>query len=402
MITFGIGTTACEARPTPPASSPSSIAPTPEIDWATYDYPDGRCAPLYFDGPEMQTKAAKNCITAMNAGRVALVTFDIPREAATAVANGMESTIAEASKGLIDVTVEVVAATPAAKEEADQTMGMKGCVETQIGSLVSQAAERTMPTVLQNHDFVMALSQYTSCEPNVGGVADLSTDRHADVFGFEAGKKGEDRAISHASHELGHLYQLGHGGEVWVRTPDGSYSDLSIKLGKDVNLDTALVGSQYIVYGGESDGDIMGSMADVEHITPNPLALAVLQWPHVTLGKQPSPARAVGAAWTRLDVKAAKKDAFASVELTDPISLTVDDDVTHDFTKIGIVPVYNEYSGNVISKVTLYLSDGANNTARLGNVWLDSSKGTTTITTGGQAIDVRMNGKALSVRTRQS
>lgn len=311
---------------TSPAPLPS--AEPPEQLEAFCDSPDST-------DPVVQRAAAERCIALMKHGRVALVTFEVPRKRAQRLADRIEESVSSATRKGVNVSLEVVPASSGALKKLDETLGSQNCLNQdekakELDSFPSAIAGATMPE-LKKYDIILAASNTRICKENTVGVA--SDPQYADILlgsiaaffkkSANANKLISEAAVDAGGHELMHLYNWGHIGVIGPRTSQGgvrAFTPKDFPLDKVLYLDKYLRTSRYEEY---SIGEIMGAADGAPNTATNPVQLDELTLPREVLeGEAASPSEVVGADPVIVTDAEAAKGMFARVVLDAPICLT--------------------------------------------------------------------------------
>lgn len=373
--------------------------------------PKGPCAPgPLSDSLEALRAAAEKCLPAMEAGSVAVVSFNLSPAETQQVADGITAATEKASDGKVNLSATTFQATASAKKQLEKQLKGADCIdETKPEQLAAAAADLTMPELLKS-DFVVAVSDLPSCH-NAGAVEDGLYGRRADIFKDPRGARPAEqkRKIASGAHELMHLLRWGHGGVFTGADENGHMRTLNeqgVVSGADIDLDAYMRTGSYSEYGNWVNGDLMGSLFDPEKIAPNPVEVAALDWPNVVLdGEQASPAKSVRSdKWVTLDKNDAIAGNFASLKLNKPYPL-IDIQTAaaamsrgmrpdpRNFNHVNVVPAKDGVDG-----FTVVLSDDQNYTANLGDIVYDGKPGVTTLKVGDRTLEVHMNGRGIKVR----
>lgn len=359
----------------------------------------GKRGPCVPSPPEDAARAAERCRIALEGGRVALVTYGVPQDSAAAVGKRIEAMVPRATGDIAHMLVSVVPFTPAATAALREATGERDCIDiADPTKYVAAAADKKMP--LQDSHFVVGLSNEKSCTPGVGGVANTTGGRLADVLmGEGVDPSSEDfvnKAAAIAVHELLHLLGLGHSGRV-LYDKTNLNGDMSQRIGRLFDLLAYLRDYTYQEYGGGAS-DVMSNTGGGRYIFPNILHIELLRQPAITLGADESRAQPLGTEWRSYDVDDLVTGTFATIKLATPVSL-VDQSVVeatkghvagaHTFDTLALVPAGNELENGVTGlELVLYDSLG-HNTASLGVLGEDGSGRISRITYGSQVIELQ-------------
>jgi hypothetical protein len=321
---------------------------------AMAELPPAACErPTADDTEAAARQKAERCEQAREHGRLALVNFDGDPGVATTIEDKIGGMLSQATEGRVRLAVTPIQASPAAKAALKKLHGADNCVQAKPEQLAATIADTTMP-MLKDYDFVMALTTEPSCRPAIAG---FTYGRHSDIYGVtrEAalgfpGRRGY--ILGNAAHEAGHLEGANHfavaGRLMGGKEPDPPHGleNTGIALGDLVDLRQYLQGSD-IHYNEYRQGtNIMGTLVDAQHITPDAAQMALFDWPEVVLGKKADAAEPVGAVPLHFTEASAEAGAVAAMQLDKPVAFKdgvllrsghIPDDV-HQFDELLIEP----------------------------------------------------------------
>lgn len=308
-----LATTGCERHP--------HSSPAPNTHTAANSAPTGVPASYLPYNPCIQPKAglnaevreelARRCLSAEH-GRLDIINYasdSIPPVRADRFAQAIAKLLAQATDGTIRLTPHIVVASPKARAALRAKMGKAQCVDGN-NYLAAKIAAENMPET-NSAAAVEALVPYKPCEHGLGGQADSVTRRLADVYipQFQNGKDAP-AIIETGAHEVGHLYGLGHSGNILFKQPDGSKGDLydvSIQ-GHGALLDiSALLARGYSYDEYHDVTNLMGGGSG--NLTPltSPVQLNELGWPKAVLaGKDNLLSKTVTNKWQQITLAQAQ------------------------------------------------------------------------------------------------
>lgn len=348
---------------------------------------------------ERTRAAATKCEDAMKAGRVALVSFTtVPLAELAPFKTDIPDALRRGTGGLVNVSVEIVPASDAAKALFKQKTGPSNCVDHgEPDQYASTAAEATMPE-LEPYDYILGISDLSDCEKEAQGVADPTYRRDADVF--EANATDETMEAIAAAHEIGHLDTLGHAGRI-TGVHGETRSDLSgldYSESKRLDLKSYLAAGEYDAYGGGRDGYLMGSgMQSIEEVRPNPMQQVDLQWPKAVLGQAgPLAKKIAGKNWQAFHVRKSAANSYGTIKLPEPMAIKETGMSTGaSFNRLNLVPAADDQG---FYGVEIVVSDQYNNLASLGRWYLFDKGSVGRITIGGSTVEFKRTNSQMFTR----
>jgi hypothetical protein len=388
-------------------TSEGSRTTAPASPVATGYNPKGPCAPNPTISPE---QAATRCQAATQDGTVVIVNF-AGANVTTEQADSAEKLANIASGGLVHVNIGVVAASLEAEAALTKTLGGKSCIDsTNPKRYASTAADTTMPQ-LAAQNFVIGVTTNASCQNKALGVADQLQGRRADLFLGTSPESTADnekkQEVITIVHELLHLYQLGHSGQLFGRDVHGQgfvnfSGNNAYRIGTDFDLKAYLAGCRYDEFGVATDP--MGSMTvdePLQNIHPNPLHSNRLMQPQVVLDKALPKARPMTAEWSVFSAAAVRTGQLGTATLVEPriFKNGADPGVvseglgSHTFDTIAFVP---QFGDGVVWGIEVYLYDSTQgNSATLGYL---GGRGTSRLSYGSQIFEIGVDGNSAQMR----
>jgi hypothetical protein len=362
--------------------------------------------------PEMKDlvkQSAADCVAA-EGGRIAVVNFGVDNVAVEATVQQSETALPAVTAGVVHPTLEVLPATKEAEAAFAAATADKGCEDAESPvEFASYAAETTMTDKLKQYDAIVAVTSEALCNPDERGIADGIRRHNADVQSGSAGGSTDtpSELARRMVHEVLHLYGVGHSGTIHSRGGD-IFSDL---YGNDItmqvgalNLDTYLAkdNAEYNEYG--DDTSVMGSVTaeNVSRTTLNPVNQSVLSRPEQIVDGQPQSDHSTESGPASITLAEAKKGAFITVELQQPIQLEGWELKSRQvFDHLALVPRIDTVPGTKpdMWAVGINLINSSNVVASLGLLYRDSKAPNKPfiITSGNQKISLTLSSGSLKV-----
>ncbi len=271
------------------------------------------------------------------------------------------------TKGLIDVDVKVVEPSAVATEIFQSAAYKNTCenIDNSYG-YGSYIAAAVMPQ-MASFDKIIGYSLLPACNQSpITGSALMGDHRYADIL-------GSDPLTNQltGTHELLHLYGLGHSGELLSNSTDlfgnmypGNDPEPQFT---DIDLDAYVRKGSYFEYGSP---DIMGSVSGVIMGQPlNPVHEAILDWTHrFTHRPETVPVEDLADGDVSFSITDTDPSTVVVLQLRNPLNAPQ----TSTNTEFGAGQVFNwitftpYINGTLLMGVTVSLSSEENSAATLG------------------------------------
>lgn len=303
--------------------------------------------------PHIAKLAAQTCLKG-RAGLIALVGYGTGPEQLSAEADAIKVAVKSSTGGLVNVTVVPIAASPESQDALHESTQLSGCVDK--NNLAAEIANEEQG--LGKYAAVVALTTLKSCVNGISGMANSLPGRYADVYNVSANSKIAPIAYV-ATHELLHIYGLGHHGEV-IFPNDASPQTLEKKHmtpSGALDMNTFLAQCRFAEYSNAatSPRDVQGMGFEYEHTKPEnnylspdqatltPIQRDMLRWPELVLDKNaPVKNHHIVDGTVNYSPIEYKNGEFATIDLATPITLTnkseAEGAAAHTYNKVAFLP----------------------------------------------------------------